>query len=437
MNWSLILLLLLLLAIGAAVLFYLRAKEAAAQPPPAVNDNFRHIVEQANDAVFVVDIVDGRLLQTNPGAARLLAFSEEVLAKKRFFDLVRPADIDRSSQVIADVWENGGLIFSDLPFVTAAGELLPLECSAKVSPFAGRPAIVIYARDIRERQRMEREIQEQANIIDQKNRDITDSINYARKIQESILPTGDELMQVVPEHFVYYRPKDIVSGDFYWGTVVHFTPPGGRAQQLSLIAVVDCTGHGVPGAFMSIIGHTLLNQASVEPTVNSPGEALSFIHTELLKTLKQRDKEEALRDGMDISMCAINWEEGWLDFAGANHPLYLIRNGALELIKGNKQPIGRFVRETQPFTAHRIPLQSGDQFYLFSDGLADQFGGPKGKKFKYLRLQEVLLAHHQQPLAKQQEAVANALTDWMRHELPSGGFPEQTDDMLLLGFRVP
>jgi PAS domain S-box-containing protein len=437
MNWIPVLFILLFAAVLALVLMYLRLRRMPAQSNDTAADNFRSIVELANDSILVIDIADGKILEANPGAKQLLGYSIEQLQSKRFFELVQPKDVERSSMLVADVWEKKGLIFSDLPFVTASGQLLPVECSARVAPFAGRPAIVIYARDIRERIRMEGEIQQQAAEIDQKNRDITDSINYARKIQDSILPTDEELREVLPEHFVYYRPKDIVSGDFYWGTKITTTPPGGdEAFELDIVAAVDCTGHGVPGAFMSIIGHTLLNQTRTERNVNSVAQALSYLHSEILKTLKERHQEEALRDGMDISICAINRKSGWLEFAGANQPLYMIRDGELTIIKGDKQPVGRFVRETQPFTAHRIDIKTGDQFYIFSDGIADQFGGAKGKKFKYTRLQQVLLDHSMLEMNGQYSALTNAINDWMQHELPGGGIPAQTDDMLLIGFRI-
>jgi PAS domain S-box-containing protein len=401
------------------------------------NDNYKSIVELANDAILVIDIADGKILQSNPGTEKLLGYTWNDLQGKRFFDLVEPHNLQRSSLLVADVWEKRGLIFSDLPLITKSDMALPVECSARVAPFAGRPAIVIYARDIRERLRMELEIQQQATEIEQKNRDITDSITYARKIQESILPTDDELGEVLPEHFVFYQPKDIVSGDFYWATQVTTTPHGGaEPNQLTIVAAVDCTGHGVPGAFMSIIGHTLLNQTRTAPGVNSVAEALSYVNSELLSTLKQRYHVTALRDGMDMSMCAINLQENWLEFAGANHPLYLIRNGQLTIYKGDKQPIGRHSEEARPFTAHRIALEPGDQFYLFSDGIADQFGGPKGKKFKYKRLQEALLQYAHLPMPAQGEAVEKVIRAWMNNPLPGGGVPEQTDDMLLIGFRV-
>ena len=160
--------------------------------------NYQSIIDQANDAMLVIDIVDGRIHQCNPSAASMLGYTMDELRKKSLFDLHPKSELEKSSSVVADVWEKGGLIYKDIPFITSTGEILPVECSAKVAPFAGRPAIVIYARDIRERLRLENEVNQQASIIEQKNKDITDSINYARRIQTAILPTEAEMKEVFP-----------------------------------------------------------------------------------------------------------------------------------------------------------------------------------------------------------------------------------------------
>lgn len=439
MNWLLFLFPLLLLTGVAAIYFYQNWKRAQRHVSlVSETENYRNVIDQANDAMLVIDIVDGRIHQVNPSAATLFGYSPDELLQKTLFDLQLKTDLDKSSRIVADVWDKGGLIFSDIPFVTGTGDIIPVECSARVTPFGGRPAIVIYARDIRERLRLERELQEKAAIIEQKNRDITDSINYARRIQQSILPTDHELTDVMPEHFIFYQPKDIVSGDFYWATRILTALPGEyKTTRLRVIAAVDCTGHGVPGAFMSIIGQQLLNQVKTEMTVNSPGDALGFIHRQLLETLKQGSSDEVLRDGMDMAMCAINYEEGWMDYAGANNPLYMIRNGQLQIFKADKQPIGRYAIETKPFTTHRIALQPGDSFYIFTDGITDQFGGPKGKKFKLQQLQTVLLEHHHLPMTEQQKQASKTIAKWMYRSADEGGSYAQTDDMLLIGFRIP
>jgi PAS domain S-box-containing protein len=399
--------------------------------------NYRSIIDQANDALIVIDIVDGRIHQTNPSCAEMLGYTQEEILKKKLFDLHPKEMFERSSSIVADVWEKKGLIYKDIPFVKKNGELIPVECSAKVAPFAGRPAIVIYARDITERLKLEREIAEQSNIIEQKNKDITDSINYAKRIQTAILPTEEEMNEVFDEYFVYYRPKDIVSGDLYWASSVTTTPAEGNGKKLSLIAAIDCTGHGVPGAFMSIVGHTILEQTLSESSVNNPAAALDYLTQGVIRTLKQKAGDDfSIKDGMDIALCAWDRSTNVLEFSGANNPMYLVRNGELKEYKGDKQPIGAYVTDQKPFTNVKVELQKGDCVYVFTDGLADQFGGPKGKKFKYKQLQQTLIDNSKLHMKDQHAAVHKAFEDWMNFPNETGKGHEQTDDVLLIGFRV-
>ncbi|MBI3511042.1 MAG: SpoIIE family protein phosphatase [Bacteroidetes bacterium] len=399
--------------------------------------NYQSIIDQANDAMIVIDIVDGRIHQSNPSASVLLGYSQKELEKKSLFDLHPKEYLEKSSTIVADVWEKGGLIYKDIPFITRSGDILPVECSAKVAPFAGRPAIVIYARDIRERLRLESEVQNQREIIEQKNKDITDSINYAKRIQTAILPTEEEMQTVAPDHFVFYRPKDIVSGDLYWASAVTTTPSEGNGKRLSIIAALDCTGHGVPGAFMSIVGHTILEQTITEPGVNNPAAALDYLNQGVIKTLKQKATDDfSIKDGMDIALCAIDFTEMKMQFAGANNPVYIIQNGNLLQVAGDKQPIGAYLKNPRPFTNHDVNLSKGDCVYIFTDGIPDQFGGPKGKKFKYRQLQELLLRIHRLPMKEQREALVREVDQWMNYKMTTGGTYEQTDDMLIIGIRV-
>ncbi len=399
--------------------------------------NYESIIDQANDAMLVIDIVNGKVHQSNPSAALMLGYTKEELEKKSLFDLHPKEMLEESSSVVADVWEKKGMIFKNIPFVTKSGEYLPVECSAKVAPFSGRPAIVIYARDIRERIAMENEIKVQQDIIEEKNKDITDSINYAKRIQTAILPTEEEMAKIAGDHFVFYRPKDIVSGDLYWAATVTTTPPNGVQEKLSIIAALDCTGHGVPGAFMSIVGHTILEQTITEADVNNPGAALDYLNRGVIKTLKQKaDDDFSIKDGMDIAIAAINFEKKILEFAGANNPLYIVRDGNLLQIDGDKQPIGAYLKQSILFKNNRIELFSGDCIYIFTDGIPDQFGGPKGKKFKYKQMKELLVANSSKPMKDQQTAIINAMDDWMGHLTPAGGNFEQTDDILIIGIRI-
>jgi PAS domain S-box-containing protein len=396
-------------------------------------NNYESIIDQANDAMIVIDIVNGRVHQSNPSAAVMLGYSKAELEKKSLFDLHPKELLEKSSSIVADVWEKKGLIYDDIPFVTKTGEILPVECSAKVAPFAGRPAIVIYARDITERLAMEAEIRQQQHIIEEKNKDITDSINYAKRIQTAILPTDDDMKKIANDYFVFYRPKDIVSGDLYWAAAVTTTPESGPQEKISVIAALDCTGHGVPGAFMSIVGHTILEQTITEPTVNSPAAALDYLNNGVIKTLKQKaDDDFSIKDGMDIAIVAINYQKRVLEFAGANNPLYLVRGGELIEIDGDKQPIGAYLKEARLFKNNKVDLQAGDCIYVFTDGIPDQFGGPKGKKFKYKQLQELLKSNYGKPMKEQQTHIVKAIDDWKN----AGPGYEQTDDMLMIGIRI-
>jgi PAS domain S-box-containing protein len=401
--------------------------------------NYESIIEQANDALFVIDIANGSIHQCNPAAADMLGYTKAELEKKSLFDIQPKELLEKSSSTVADVWEKKGLIFNDIPFITATGERLPVECSAKVAPYAGRPAIVIYARDIRERLRLEGEIRKQKEIIEEVNKDITDSIEYAKRIQRAVFLDKEKLKQYAPESFIFFKPREIVSGDFYWFTRVTTTPGAatlnGVVEEMGteflIVAAADCTGHGVPGAFMSIIGNSLLNQTINNPSVNTPAQALDFINEEIKKMLNSKTDEMPIRDGMDIALVGIDFRNGKLAFAGANNPLFIVRGRAVIELKADKQPITASTVDAKafPFTNQTFDLQKGDCIYLFTDGYADQFGGPKGKKFMYKRFQEMLANMQDNTMDEQKGILYYTFESWK-------GSLSQTDDVLVIGIRV-
>lgn len=272
---------------------------------------------------------------------------------------------------------------------------------------------------------------QQKEEIEEKNNEILSSIRYAKRIQEAILPTNELLKELFEEQFVYYNPRDIVSGDFYWATRVRITPNGNEAseQYVHLFALADCTGHGVPGAFMSLIGKNILEQSSKEKTVNSPAEALDYLNSKILSSLNQKGSEGNIRDGMDIVMVAIDIKTRSLQYAGANNPIYIIRNKELMTIKADKQAIGSLPEYTKPFTNHKMQMEKGDCIYLFTDGYADQFGGPDGKKFKYKQLQELLISISHLPMEEQKTILHNRFVEWK-------GKLEQVDDVCIIGVRL-
>lgn len=422
---------------GLALLFFIKANAVQKSFKEILTDkiNYENITQQANDAMLVIDIVSGKIYTANPKLSELLGYQHERLLQLTVFDLHPKEMLGRSSEVIADVWEKKGLIYTDVPFITSKGESLPVECSAKVIPYDGRPAILIYARDIRERLKMEKEIRDKNYIIEQKNKDITDSINYAKRIQQAILADMSEIKNVIPESFILFKPKDIVSGDFYW-----FTHRDGTV----FIAAVDCTGHGVPGGFMSMIATSFLQEVINEKNILSPERVLDEMRSKITVALKQKGDVMENRDGLDIALCSIS--NNSLKFSGANNPLWIVRkdtNGISEIeeriyLKSNngyslvefspdKQPIGAHPNP-QPFTLKSMNLKKGDSLYLFSDGYADQFGGPKRKKFMYRNFAELILSLQEKSMNEQHKALDSVIEEWR-------GSLEQIDDILVIGLR--
>ena len=391
-------------------------------------DNYNSIIDQANDAMIVIDIADGKIHQFNPSAAKLLEYSPIELAKLSLFDLHPKEYLNKSSGIVADVWEKGGLIYKDIPFVTRSGKLIPVECSASVAPFAGRPAIIIYARDITLRLKLEKELEVKNKIIEEKNTSIQDSINYAKRIQLSIFPSESEMTNALHEHFILYKPLSVVSGDFYW--MAHVTTDS-NTDKLAVLAVADCTGHGVPGALMSIVGNTLLNQTIKNPAINTPSEVLDFLNVELPKNLKNQKGSGFMRDGMDIALCAVNQTRMVLQFAGANNSLYLLREGVLTELTGDRQAVSAATDiEKKPFTNQSLKIQSKDCIYLFTDGYSDQFGGENQKKFLDKRVKQLLLSIWHTTMPEQKAALSSAFEEWQ-------GKLDQVDDVLVIGFRIP
>jgi serine phosphatase RsbU (regulator of sigma subunit) len=266
-------------------------------------------------------------------------------------------------------------------------------------------------------------IEKQAHELLEKNQDITDSIEYARRIQLSILPRVEVLNTIFPDNFVYYRPKDIVSGDFYWfyETPIYF-----------YFAVADCTGHGVPGAFMSVLGTNLLTELAVQEADIDPALLLTRLNFRVREALNQNVNREGSQDGMEVALCRYHKGDKTLSFAGANRPLWLYRQGQLIEQPGDKQPIGGtpLPGQTTTFTLHTLQLQMGDTLFAFTDGVQDQFGGEQGRKFSSRRLRELIEQVAPLPALDRRIGIQQALEGWQ-----AGA--QQTDDILLISVRVP
>jgi serine phosphatase RsbU (regulator of sigma subunit) len=257
-------------------------------------------------------------------------------------------------------------------------------------------------------------------IIQEKNKSITDSINYAKRLQNAILPSAETVNEILPEHFILYEPKDIVSGDFYWVS---------KHESKFMVAAIDCTGHGVPGALLSIVGHNAINQSVNEMGITKPSEVMDSMNT-IIKKILHQDKGSDIRDGMDMALCTFDSSNNTLEYCGANNPIYIISEGKLNVIKASKLTVGSLQEDvvSKPEN-HSIPMKKGESFYIFSDGYADQFGGKDNKKFKTSKMQELLVSLKDKAMPEQKRIIRETFISWR-------GSNEQVDDVLVIGVRI-
>jgi serine phosphatase RsbU (regulator of sigma subunit)/HAMP domain-containing protein len=268
------------------------------------------------------------------------------------------------------------------------------------------------------------EIREQKERVERQSERVTElytdlqaSIDYAQRLQSTILPSEEAIREVFAQHFVMYRPKATVSGDFYW-----FANKGKKL----MFAAADCTGHGVPGAFMSLVGHNALNQAT--KVYNKPSQVLNTVNRLSAQALRANENH-LVKDGMDIALCTVDLEAMELEFSGAQNPLYIVRGSELIELEADGFSIGSYVNGEREFTAKKSELKSGDCIYAFSDGYADQFGGPAGKKFMRKQFRQLLLEINSLPMNEQLAALQKRFDDWR-------GDQEQVDDVLVVGVRI-
>jgi serine phosphatase RsbU (regulator of sigma subunit) len=282
-------------------------------------------------------------------------------------------------------------------------------------------AVYAYRSSI-QKKKINKELDMKNRDIEERNREITDSINYARRIQHAIMPEHSSIVNSLPDSFILFKPKAIVSGDFYF----YF-----KDKERTFIAAADCTGHGVPGAFMSLIGYEKLHDATAQTA--HTGEVLSMVNKGIRAALRQTSDTGSTRDGMDIALCALEAKNGGMQvsYSGANRPLWIIRKDSNELeeIKPTKKAIGGFTDEEQIFDAHDLHVKKGDAIYMFSDGYADQFGGAQGKKLTTKRFREFLLEIKNFSMAEQYQKLDTFIESWRNRE-------EQLDDILVIGIRV-
>ena len=271
-------------------------------------------------------------------------------------------------------------------------------------------------------------LEAQTEVLNKKNKALTDSLNYAKRLQDAVLPDENYLKNQLPEHFIYFNPKDIVSGDFYWYGEVESSWDFDEANSLKIFIAADCTGHGVPGAFMTLLGYNFLHLIVNIQEVVDTEQILYKLDQLVIETLRQRESG-TMKDGMDIAIIALDEEKQLISFAGAGNPLFYIRDNELFEIKGSSFGIGGVLRKEKVFVPHKIPYQKGDIFYIFSDGYYDQIGGGEGRKFYKKRFKELLLSLHKFPLEEQKERLDNVFNRWRSDK-------KQIDDVLVIGLKV-
>ena len=283
-----------------------------------------------------------------------------------------------------------------------------------------------YEKERRKVARYQDEILKQKNEIQIKNIKFTDSITYAQRIQEAILPSQNLLKRFLPEHFIFFKPCDIVSGDFYWFK---------KSKSCFYIAAADCTGHGVPGAFMSVLGLTMLDEIVKSKSFIPTNVVLNKLRNRLIRSLNQEDSHCSTRDGMDIALLKFDFENNILEYSGANIPLYLFKKdqqtGQHQLVvyRADPLPVGVHSGEKMKYKLNKIPLRKNETYYIFSDGYQSQFGGEKNSKFLTKRLRETLMAIQDESMENQKRILAETIVQWQ-------GENEQIDDMLVIGIRI-
>jgi PAS domain S-box-containing protein len=384
---------------------------------------YRSIIEEAGDVLYTSD-AQGKFTYINQRVKELTEYSMEELLGMHFSILIAPEWQEKVRSEYQLQFKNKvhETVMEFLIHTKTGKEKWVEQVVIMQLENASIKGFQCIVRDITERKKASLLLAEQKKIIEQKNKDILDSINYAKNIQDAIFPPEELVKELLPQSFVLLKPKDIISGDFYWVE---------KFDTKTYIAAVDCTGHGVPGALLSIVGYNLLSKSINEHGHTKPNEILNELSIGISKTLRQTIQNPGISDTMDIALCSIDRVTNMLEYAGAYNPLYLIRKNELIVLQADKFPVGVSLSgELQKFTNHQMLLEKGDMIYLFSDGYSDQFGGPKGKKLKDKGFKDILLSIHQLPLTEQKHSLNKIIEEWKWMS------EEQTDDILIIGIRI-
>ena len=387
-----------------------------------------NILEQLNTLILAVNQL-GQIEFVSPSVKRLLGYEPETLLGEGWWNLTRK---NREQRFI-----NKSEVISLFNFQT---KFKPLSFERVLTTSDGSEKWILWNVSINENQTLvgighditkqklfekrlaEKNLELENAYKDSKlvNKDITDSIIYAKRIQSAIMPDEDGLKKYFPSSFIHFKPKDIVSGDLYW-----YHKKGNKI----FVAAIDCTGHGVPGAIMSVIANSLIRDTIIKRGIEDPGDILHSIDEELLSVLSKENEHTITSDGMDIALAVFDFDTNMLGFSGAYRPLILLRENEIIEFKGSRYPIGFYESGNKKFDTIKIPFKKDDRFYLFTDGYIDQFGGEAKKKLNRKRFYDLLLNSQEMELEEQRSFLEYALNNWKQDE-------QQTDDILVIGLNV-
>jgi PAS domain S-box-containing protein len=379
------------------------------------------ILEKLNSLIVVVNH-HGKVEYVSPSAKRILGFEPEQLMGEGWWSLTRDNDHERADiRALALQQLEQDSLLANVPYErllkTAAGNDRWILWNTSKGPLN---TLVGIGHDITDRKKAEQQLVEKHKELQQHNKDMVDSIQYASRIQEAILPDVQKIKSTFKDAFVLYQPKDVVSGDYYFFY---------QRKNKIVVAAVDCTGHGVPGALMSIIANGIFKEVIIKKGIEEPSEILYALDDELYLALNKQNNEGVTNDGMDVALGVFDLEENTLTYSGAFRPMLLVRNNKFIEFEANRFPIGFYGDVKKEFVSKKIELEENDTFYFFTDGYCDQFGGEQKKKFNRKRFKELLLSAQSMEMDEQESFLQYALLNWRQDE-------PQVDDVCIIGVRI-
>ncbi len=388
-----------------------------AEKEERMKSRMQSLSENSPDMILRINTT-GKLVYANPVVSDFIGLGIHEITKKRISDLqIDERFIEFVNNVLVEIKRKEEQIIGEIEIIAPHGErIMQIKAIPELNDDSLLESVLFVAHDMTEIKKIEQEVKD-------KNKKISDSINYAQRIQTSILPDTSFIQRHFPRSFIFYRPKDVVSGDFPWFV---------EKDETFYVAAVDCTGHGVPGALLSFIGYFLLNNiVNIDDDFNA-AKILDLLHEGVRNTLKQYEEGNNGRDGMDLALCKINKEKRTIQFSGAHNPLYLLRKGELIEFKGSRKGIGGrplLKKKEKEFENHEIPYEDGDKIFIFSDGLPDQLGGERRRKYQSRRIREALTENEDLTMAHFERHFSSDFSNWMGDE-------KQVDDVLLIGIEL-